>query len=85
MATLVYALCAMTSAICAVLLLRGYFASRTPLLLWSSACFLGLFLNNALLVIDLVVVPDSDLSLARNLVGTISLGLMLFGLLWDTR
>ena len=34
MATLVYALCALTSLACAVLLLRGYLSSRARLLLW---------------------------------------------------
>ena len=41
MATLVYALCALTSLACAVLLLRGYASSRVRLLLWSGLCFCG--------------------------------------------
>ena len=49
---IVYGLCVVTSALCAVLLLRGYARSRVPLLLWSGLCFIGLTLNNVLLFID---------------------------------
>ena len=62
MAILVYALCALTSTACAVLLLRGYARSHFRLLLWSGLCFVGLALNNILLVVDKQVVPDVDLS-----------------------
>jgi hypothetical protein len=83
MAESVYLMCAATSLGCAVLLLRGYLTSRTRLLLWSSLCFIGLFLNNALLFIDLVVAPEIDLLLLRNAVGLGSLMLLAFGLVWD--
>jgi hypothetical protein len=83
MAEAVYLLCAATSLVCALLLLRGYFASRTRLLLWSSLCFVGLFLNNALLFVDLVVAPQIDLLLLRNAVGLASLMILLYGLIWD--
>jgi hypothetical protein len=49
MPALVYGLCALTSALCAVLLLRSYFARPARVLLWSSVGFVGLFLNNLLL------------------------------------
>ena len=39
MAEVVYILCAATSLGCALMLLRGYRKLRTPLLFWSSACF----------------------------------------------
>ena len=54
MIQLVYVLCALTSIACAVLLLRGYFRTRVRLLLWSGLCFVGLALNNALLVYGLI-------------------------------
>ena len=41
MATGVYLLCALTSALCAALLLREYRRSRARLLLWSSISFFG--------------------------------------------
>jgi hypothetical protein len=85
MATLVYALCALTSLACAVLLLRGYFASRARLLLWSGLCFAGLAANNVLLLIDKRVVPTLDLSLWRSLPALAGVALLLYGLVWETR
>ena len=35
MAALIYSLCAITSLVCAVLLLRGYARSKLGLLMWS--------------------------------------------------
>ena len=52
MATIVYILCALTSSLCAVLLLRRYARSRLRLLLWSGLCFIGLALNALLLIVD---------------------------------
>jgi hypothetical protein len=66
MAETVYALCAVTSILCAVLLLRGYRISRTRLLFWASLCFVCLAINNVLLFIDLIVVPDIDLASWRS-------------------
>lgn len=79
----VYLLCALASGGCAALQLRGFFRSRTTLLLWSSLAFLGLALSNALLFLDLVVLPGTDLFLARNLVGAASGLLLLYGLIWE--
>lgn len=83
MADAVYLLCAVTSLACAGLLLRGYLRSRVRLLLWSSLCFVGLALNNVLLVLDLVILPESDLSLLRNLPALVGLALLVFGLVWE--
>lgn len=85
MAEFVYALCALTSIVCAWLLLRGYRVRRTKLLFWSALCFIGLALNNALLIIDLYVIPDSDLLLVRTGSAVAAIGLMLYGLIWDPR
>lgn len=84
MANVVFLLCAATSLACAVLLLRGYLRNRVPLLLWSSLCFVGLAVNNVLLVVDLILVPGRDLLLFRNLSGFLSLTLLVFGLVWDS-
>jgi hypothetical protein len=82
MAELVYLCCALASTLCAVLLVRSYLANRTQLLLWSSLCFAGLALSNALLFIDLAVAPTVDLSVYRALVALVALLLLLFGLIW---
>jgi hypothetical protein len=85
MATLVYALCALTSLACAVLLLRGYARNRVRLLLWSGLCFAGLALNNTILLVDMRVVPDIDLSVWRTLPALAGIVVLLYGLVWETR
>jgi len=83
MAEVVYLLCAVTSVVCAILLHRGYRQTRTRLLFWSSLCFAGLALNNVLLVVDLVIVPATDLSTLRGLVALAAIMTLLFGLVWE--
>ena len=85
MSIAVYVLCALTSLACAVMLLRSYVANRTRLLLWSSLCFIGLAVNNILLFVDLVMVPNIDLSLWRQLATLCGLVLLLYGLIWDRK
>lgn len=85
MATVVYALCALTSLACAVLLLRGYASSRVRLLLWSGLCFAGLAVNNILLFVDMRIVPEVDLSVWRSIPAVIGVGLLLYGLVWDAQ
>lgn len=85
MASVVYALCALTSGLCAVLLLRAYRTSRARLLLWSSLSFIGLAFNNLLLFVDLVVLPTVDLSLYRSLMAALAVMVLLLGLIWDSR
>jgi hypothetical protein len=55
------------------------------LLLWSGICFAALALENAILFFDMVVVPDVDLQVWRNVVALIGLLCLLFGLVWDDR
>ncbi|HJQ82563.1 MAG TPA: DUF5985 family protein [Candidatus Binatia bacterium] len=85
MAEAVYFLCALASAGCAALLLRAYRERRTRLLLWCALCFIGLAVNNMLLFADLVLVPDVDLSLLRQLSAFVSVVVLLHGLVWDAR
>ncbi|MBW3629935.1 MAG: hypothetical protein KY464_11635 [Gemmatimonadetes bacterium] len=84
MATIVYVLCAVTSIACAVLLLRGYAATKVRLLLWGGLCFVGLALNNVLLFVDLGLIPEVDLSVWRSIPTLAGLGLLIYGLVWDT-
>ncbi|HTG31525.1 MAG TPA: DUF5985 family protein [Thermoanaerobaculia bacterium] len=85
MASVVYALCALTSGLCAVLLGRAYRNSEARLLLWSSLAFAGLTLNNLVLFVDLIVVPTVDLSLYRSLLAALSVMVLLLGLIWDSK
>lgn len=80
MEIIVYALNALTSAAVAFLLLRGYRRSGASLLLWSGLCFLGFFLNAAMLVVDYRWYED--LSVWRSLPTVAGLGLLLYGLVW---
>lgn len=83
MAELVYLLCAVTSAFCALLLVRNYRKARTKLLMWSVACFAVLAVNNILLFFDLVVVPDLDLSALRSISALVAISLLVIGLTWE--
>ena len=84
MADVVYVLCALTSLACAVLLWRGWRRSHVRLLFWSALCFVGLFLNNVLLIVDLRVMPQVDLALVRTLPALLGAAALVYGLVWDT-
>lgn len=83
MAGVVYLLCAVTSALCAFLLLRSFARRRLRLLLWSGICFVGLALNNALLVVDRLVIEDRDLSTVRLLPAAVGIAALVYGLVWE--
>lgn len=85
MAETVYTLCALTSFVCAVLLLQSWKKTRARILLWSTLCFVGLAANNLLLLVDLVFVTDVDLARARALTATGALGVLVTGLIWERR
>lgn len=84
MATAVYILCALTSIVCALLLLAAYRRERARLLLWSCLCFGWLAINNILLVVDRVLIDNADLSIPRASTALIGLVTLLFGLIYDT-
>ncbi len=73
--------CAVTSIVCAALLLRGYRQSGARLLLWSSLCFFCFTIANVLFVLDLQS-PEHNLSLVRQLPSLIGVALLLYGLIW---
>lgn len=83
MAEGVYLLCALTSLGCAVALLRTYLRRGTRVLLWSSLCFVGLAGNNAILFVDLVLLPSVDFSLIRATLGAGAILVLVVGLIWD--
>ncbi len=85
MADIAYILCTLTSIICAVLLLRGYKKSGLRLLFWSGLCFIGLALNNVLVIVDVRVLPEVDLSTIRIIPTIIGLLLLIFGAIWEKR
>jgi hypothetical protein len=83
-AGLIYGLCALTAVTCAWMLLRTYARTRYRLLLWGGLCFVGLALNNILLVIDKLVVPYIDLSTWRLVLALAAVLVFLYGLIWDS-
>jgi hypothetical protein len=85
MGNVVYSLCALTSIVCAALLIQGYLRTRSRLLLWSSLCFVGLVANNMLLVLDRIFVPDVDLYTLRLSVALVALALLVYGLVWESK
>ena len=81
MAQIIYILCALTSIACAVLLLRQYRISHGRLLIWSTACFACLAATNVLLFVDLVVLPEVDLSAIRSGLTLTGMLMLLYGLI----
>ena len=80
---IVYVLCFLTSTACAWLLARSYAGNGARLLLWSSVCFAFLAANNLVLVLDLVIWPDSDLRLPRLLLALAAVGSLIWGFVWE--
>ena len=81
--SLVYFGCAATSILCLLLLARGYMQTRVRFLFWAALCFLGLTINNLLLLFDVVIYPELDLRPGRSLATFFALAAMLYGFLWD--
>jgi hypothetical protein len=84
-AEIVYLLCALTSVLCAGLLIRGYGGNRSRLLLWSTLCFVGLAVNNILLFVDVVLVPEIDLRMLRSIAAGVGLSTLIIGLVWESK
>jgi hypothetical protein len=80
----VYISAALLSGACALLLFRGYARTRVRLLLWSSLCFVGLAINNALLFVDMTMVPNVDLSVIRGLTGLVGMSLLVHALVAES-
>jgi hypothetical protein len=81
MSHIVYLLCATTSLGCTVLLFRSVRKGGADLVMWSALCFLALTIANVLLFIDLVFIPNIDLSLWRTGITFLGGSLLLFGLI----
>jgi heme/copper-type cytochrome/quinol oxidase subunit 4 len=79
-----YSLSAITSVLCAILLLRGYLRTKVRLLLWSGLCFVAFSVHNILLLGAARTPVDAApiLSEIPALVGT---AVLVFGLIWETR
>ena len=80
---IVYFLCFLTGAFCAFLLARSYARTGMRLLLWSALCFGFLAANSFVVILDLLVIPDMNLTLVRHVFSLAGVGVLLFGFIWD--
>lgn len=85
MGIVVYLLSAAASFLSAVLLIRGYRASRAPLLFWGALCFFVLAAANSLLFVDLVILTELDLAPWRSVTTLLAFGLLLYGLIFESQ
>jgi hypothetical protein len=85
MEALVYAAGALTTLVCAILLLQAYGRVRRRLLLWSGLCFAVLTFSNSLVFVDLILLPDRDIYVYRLFTAVIALALLLYGLIWEAQ
>lgn len=81
--TIVYTLCLLTSVLCAWLLARAWMTTRARLLLFSAICFALLALNNLFVVADMIVLPNVDLTMLRQLSMLAAIGVLLSGFIWE--
>jgi hypothetical protein len=79
----VFLLCFATSVLCLALLVRAYLRSSSRLLFWAAACFVLLAVNNGLLFVDMVIVPEIDLRVIRHLTALAAISTLLYGFIWD--
>jgi hypothetical protein len=80
---LLFLLAALTSFACMALLFRGYARTGLRLLLWSALCFIFLTVNNVLLFVDNVILPDVDLRPYRLLAALVGIGCLLYAFIWE--
>ena len=68
-----------------MLLLRAYGRVRQKLLLWSGLCFAGLTVSNVLLCMDLSPL-FAGVNLYRYRLGAaaVAMGILLYGLIWES-
>jgi len=75
----------LTTALCAVLLLRAHQNVRKRLLLWSGLCFVWLAISSAIRIADLRIFLSQDLYTYRLGASAIAMGLLLWGLIWESQ
>jgi hypothetical protein len=85
MVELTYVLNTVVSVACAVLLVRAYRRSGSRMLFLSAVCFTLLAVNNALIFVDVLVVPHVDLGILRAGSALAGFSVLLFGLIWESR
>jgi len=82
-AATVYLLCFIGSVLCTYLLVSAFRRSSERLLLWSALCFCLLAVNNLLVFVDIIVLPDVNLTALRSLTSLSAVSLLLYGFIWE--
>ncbi|HEY3917335.1 MAG TPA: DUF5985 family protein [Stellaceae bacterium] len=80
---IVYILCFLTSLVAMWLLLRGYWRNGSRLLLWSAIAFIAFAVNNLLLFMDIVLLPNLDLRGIRAITALIGVAILLYAFIWE--
>ena len=81
--SVVYVLCLLTSAVCALSLVRAYRRNGAKLLLWSAIAFVLLAFNNFLVVLDMILLRELDFSWARQACALAAVGVLLYAFIWE--
>ena len=64
-------------------LVSSFLRSSEKLLLWSAVCFCLLALNNLLVFLDIIILPDLNLTLWRSLTSLAAVSVLLYGFIWE--
>lgn len=80
----VYLLCVITSASCALLLARNYLRTKVRLLLWSALSFAFMALNNLIVFVDIVLLPQvTGFTPFRLGASLAAVSILLYGFVWE--
>lgn len=82
---LVYLLCFVTCAICTFLLARAWRRTGMRLLFWCALCFFFLTVNNALVVIDVIPTPETNLLAYRQAAALAAVAVLIHGFMWEIK
>jgi hypothetical protein len=80
---IIYMLCVVTSLLCAYLLVRAYRLGKSRLLVWSALCFALLAVNNLVLAVDVLLLPDVDLGILQLLTSLAAVMVLLYAFVWE--
>lgn len=81
---IIYILCALTSLGAALLLWRGWRRSGQRLLYWSALCFAIMAVSNAVLILDLVILPDVYILPWRTGLSLVASLVLIYGLIFES-
>ena len=82
---ILFLLAIVTSLACTILLFRGYLQTSLRILMWSALCFVCLTVNNLLLFIDLVLLPQGiDLRAFRHGTALVGMLFLIYGFIHES-